>query len=365
MALAPAWEALATTALEPSPSSEAWIVLASLRHALDVRSVRVVTVALRDRLIGVFPLADAILHPRVPLRVPELWNHPYAITATPLVDHELADVALDAFVRWSANMGALLRFPEVRADGGLAERLVAAVQRQGGRVVEEQRWSRAFFRPAVDAEAFIAELGSAHHRKEWRRQERRLREQGEVTYAELAPGDDVDGWLEAFLALEASGWKGREGTAFASSPSHRAWIVDLAHEAFRRGRLDMIALRLAGRPVAMRLSILSPPGAHAFKIAYDEELVRYSPGVLLELENIRRLHAMPSIRWMDSLAAPGHSLMERVWPGRATMLSLLVAPGPALGKAVVAALPRLRAVKRAMSRERGDTAASRRSDQPL
>ena len=94
----------------------------------------------------------------------------------------------------------------------------------------------------------------------------------------------------------------------------------------------MLALRLDSSPVAMRVSFIAPPGAYAFKIAYDEGLVKFSPGVLLELENIRRLHARPEIEWMDSLAAPNHSLMDRVWIDRTTIVALLVAPGPWVGR---------------------------------
>ena len=62
----------------------------------------------------------------------------------------------------------------------------------------------------------------------------------------------------------------------------------------------MLALCLDDEPVALKLNLLCPGGGHTFKIAYDERLEKFSPGVLLELENIRRMHE--SLTRMDGLA---------------------------------------------------------------
>ena len=322
------------------------MLLPSLRHAIDAARVEVVTVVQPSdrRLVGLFPVARRRLHKALPFEIAELWNHIYAVNATPLLDAEAADEVLDTFLRWAARSCSIVRFPELREDGEFYSRLVAAIGRGKADMLTEQRWERAFFRPARDADAYIMALGSAHHRKEWRRQERRLGEHGTVRVDALQPDGDLAAWLDEFVALEASGWKGRKRTAFDALPAHRAWLEEVARFAFDNGRLDLLALRFDGKPIAMHMSILAPPGAYAFKIAFDEAFVRYSPGVLLELENVRRLHQMPHIQWMDSLAVAGHSLMERVWSGRAPMQSMLVASS-VQGRAALALLPTLRRLK--------------------
>jgi CelD/BcsL family acetyltransferase involved in cellulose biosynthesis len=193
-------------------------------------------------------------------------------------------------------------------------------------------------------------VGTAHHRHEWRRQERRLGDKGAVSYAVLDRVEDAAAWVKAFVELEMKGWKGREGTAFGSAPSHRQWLEEIAGAAAEEGRLMMLSLNIDGKPVAMKLNILAPPGAYAFKIAYDEALSKFSPGVLLELENIRQLHADPRIEWMDSLAAPEHSLMERVWTDQAAIVDVAVAPGGLQGRLLLSALPLLRTLKRLLVR---------------
>ncbi len=132
----------------------------------------------------------------------------------------------------------------------------------------------------------------------------------------LGPDGDVGAWLAEFVALEAKGWKGREGTAFRERAHDARWLEEVVRAAFARGRLDALALRHDGRAIAMKLNFLAADGAFAFKIAFDEAWGKYSPGVLLELENVRRVHARPDVRWMDSCADPHHPMANRLWSGR-------------------------------------------------
>jgi hypothetical protein len=266
----------------------------------------------------------------------------YSLSSIPLLHSEDPVGCLAAFFDWFRRempAGMLLRFPEVRLEGAFFPRLEEVLRRERIDRYVDGMWHRAFFRPAADAESYLGGLGNAHHRKEWRRLERRLGERGRLTYDELTAGADPRPWLEAFMDLERASWKGREGTAFASKESHRAWLLEIGTEAAARKRLMMLALCVDGEPVALKLNLLCPGGGHTFKIAYDERLEKFSPGVLLELENLRRMHELPGLAWMDSLAAPGHTMMERVWSGRAAFASLLVAPGRGLGRATLALKP--------------------------
>src|SRR5262245_62205349 len=78
---------------------------------------------------------------------------------------------------------------------------------------------RTMFRPSIDADTYICAALSAKHRKMIRRQERQLSEIGRLEYDELSPDDDVAVWIEEFLRLEDSGWKGRENNDICSYES--------------------------------------------------------------------------------------------------------------------------------------------------
>ena len=78
------------------------------------------------------------------------------------------------------------------------------------------------------------------------------------------------------------------------------------------GKLDMRALDLGGRPLAMLVNFLCPPGGFSFKTAFDEDYARFSPGVLLQRENLALLDRS-GIDWTDSCAAADHPMIERIW----------------------------------------------------
>ncbi|MFN7159793.1 MAG: GNAT family N-acetyltransferase, partial [Erythrobacter cryptus] len=92
------------------------------------------------------------------------------------------------------------------------------------------------------------------------------------------------------------------------------------------GRLERLALRLDGRAIAMLANFITPPGAYSFKTAFDEDYARFSPGMLLQLENLALLER-PDVAWADSCAAEGHPMIERLWRDRRHMVSRNIAIG--------------------------------------
>ena len=194
-------------------------------------------------------------------------------------------------------------------------------------------------RPAGDSEQYLERALASKRRREMRRQSNRLSEQGDLTFVELTPGDDLAPWLDDFFTLEQAGWKGRGGTAIASCDTDRRYFEQIAGAAFQRGRLMMLALKLNGRSIAMKCNFLDRDGGYAAKITYDESFASYSPGVQLELYHLRLLHTRPHICWMDSCAVPNHFMKERLWTERRPMRSVLISAGGWLGNTIVAGLP--------------------------
>jgi hypothetical protein len=184
------------------------------------------------------------------------------------------------------------------------------------------------------------------HRKDLRRKEKRLSETGFVEYDELTSDGDIDKWTNDFLEVEASGWKGREGSALGATGESRSFFLRVAREAFSRGRLMMLALRFDGRPIALKFNLLGLPGAFSLKIGYDESYARFSPGLLLELENIRRLHARPELEWMDSCAVAEHFMINRLWLDRRMIQTVLVPTGRGGGDFWVSLMPLVRWLNR-------------------
>jgi len=127
-------------------------------------------------------------------------------------------------------------------------------------------------------------------------------------------------------------------------------VEEMAQGAARSGKLQMLALRLDGKPIALKMNFLGGEGGFAFKITFDEAFARFSPGVLLELDNVERAHQLPSLRWMDSCAAPNRFMINHLWPDRREMQTVFFATGSKRGALTVALVPLLHFCRRLMGR---------------
>ncbi len=360
-----AWNALASHAADPNPFYEAYALLAAWRH-LAPKDLRVVLVWAPNvlpgqppHLAGLFPIVRSDRYRGLPITVYSTWHHLYLYLATPLVRAELASPVLEAFFTWLRQTDAVLfELRTISADGAFRHALIDTLNRTGGTAFHDRSHTRAYFQPAASLDDYLEHSVSGKKRKELRRQERRLAELGKVTYDELLPEGDIDACLDDFVALEALGWKGREGRAVPDAAALAVFRA-YARGAFARRRWVTLALRLDGRAIAMKCNLLAGDGAVAFKIAYDESYARFSPGVLLEIEQLRRLHEPGAPKWMDSGAAADHPMIGHLWRSR-TAIETLVIPTHPRAEALVAVLPLVRwtshAIKHAWRRIRSPKA---------
>lgn len=350
--LVPSWEDLAANAVEPNVFYEHWM----LRPALDAfsrgRNVSLVLVLLHDgshpgapaTLGGLFPLERLDRTRRLPLASCRIWRHPHCFLCTPLVRRDAAEDALCALLDWLRSEGiALTEFADIAEDGPFAQALAKALRSRPYGMRVTQRWQRALL--SRTDQGALEPAASRDFRKDVRRKERRLGELGSLRHMTLEPGDDVQRWIQDFLRLEASGWKGRRGSALACSLEHRRFFVAIATAAHRRGRLLMHGIDLDGKPIARSCDFVSGSGAFAFKTAFDEGYSRYSPGVLLEYHNVACVARIPGVEWMDSCSAQDNLVLNRLWNDRRTMHSVSIGTGPA-GRLIVGAWPLLRWARR-------------------
>jgi hypothetical protein len=360
------WQDLASAALEPNVFYEPWMLLPALQAFGAGRRLQFVLVLAPDParplgpplLCGLFPLEIEGRYTGVSRRLPfktlRFWRRPeITYLCTPLLRAECARETIAAFFDWVAAGShgcALLEFNFVSGDGPFHHLLIDFFNEHKKLTCVTNIFTRALFRPAADPETYLRSALHRTRRKELKRQERRLAEAGRLEYEALDGAADVDAWIEDFLQVEAISWKGKGGRALVCNEAERDYFAAVAREAFRRGQLMMLALRFDGRVIAHKCNFLSGPGSFAYKIAFDEAFSRHSPGVLLELENLRRLHARPEIRWMDSCADADHFMINHLWTDRRTIQSLVIEAGRSPGGLVVAAIPFLKWLNRRVVR---------------
>jgi hypothetical protein len=118
-------------------------------------------------------------------------------------------------------------------------------------------------------------------RRNLKRYRNKLDGRGEVAIQIIQPEPGDQNLLHEFLRLEASGWKGRNGTAIANSAREVAFYSDLVQAFGERGWLEWHTLRVDGRLIAAELGLRCGTALIIPKIAYDEPFADCAPGSIL------------------------------------------------------------------------------------
>jgi len=345
----PAWQDLADHAMEANVFYEPWLLrpaLRTLNRGTPLRLVFIYETSAPEapgvsRLCGFFPLEPVSGFRNLPIRAWRLWKHLHCFLCTPLIRPERARETLAALLQWVGRDSSahMLDFSHVRGDGPFHDLLIEHANETGTLQCVKNKFGRALWKQGQELEDYLQNTLSTGVRKEYRRQRKRLGEMGQLEFRTLQQPCKVDEWLEQFLRLEASGWKARAGTALAINASERAYVREAAQEGFARSQMLMQGLFLDGRPVAMLLSFLAGTGGFTFKIAYDEEFAKFSPGVQVMLDVLGCLHSDSRHVWMDSCAEPNHPMINRLWKDQRVIESVLVSTGNWVGDLVVTVYP--------------------------
>jgi CelD/BcsL family acetyltransferase involved in cellulose biosynthesis len=204
------WAALVPHAAEPNAFAEPWFATASA-HLPGAGDTRLLVVRQGDVLIGLLPVCIARLYGRLPVAHVQNALHYHSFLGTPLVRTGREEPFWGAIIdlldraRWARG---LLHMTAIPADGPVHRGLVAAAAARGRPCDIVHRHDRALLESALGPTAYYEHTVRKKKRKEIKRLEQRLAECGAVATHHFAPGDDLDAWTDAFLTLEASGWKG-------------------------------------------------------------------------------------------------------------------------------------------------------------
>lgn len=129
---------------------------------------------------------------------------------------------------------------------------------------------------------------SSRSRYDLRRARRRAETMGDIRFEILSPDPAAtDRYFEEFCQVEASGWKGREGTAILMDKRMKHFLSIYARSASRLGALRLCFLRINDKAAAALLGIEYFGSFWVLKTGYDETFSRCSPGILLLHETIR------------------------------------------------------------------------------
>jgi Acetyltransferase (GNAT) domain len=326
------WRALAERSLEPNgyylPGWELAVnAFATGRTGVSALSAGSDSSFAADgtaRLIGLMPAISLWRAYRIPL--PALANaDPYGTLGTPVLDRDAASDAATSLLAQARSVGAhALVLRNVALDGAVMKAIGDVLARDGLRPRVLQSQIRACLDATRDADALLRDALGAKKLKELRRQRHRLAEHGEMRFEVARTPAEVTCAIETFLAVEASGWKGRRGTALVQDDGDASFVRHATVALAETGQCEIISLRAGDTPVAAGIVLRHQDRAFFFKVGIDERFAKFSPGVQLTLDLTRHLCADPRIANADSTADADHPMINPIWRGRFAIGDVLV-----------------------------------------
>lgn len=165
-------------------------------------------------------------------------------------------------------------------EGGSASNLVSDKSIRN-KVTETDNYSK-YLSCCKDGNISV-EFGTSKFRRNLRRLEKRLNEKGEVTYKYIGNGHKNTDAFASFLDVEASGWKGEDGTksAIKYNVNAKAFYNELLDSFGELGKCRINLLQVNGNTIAAQYCLLDDNKINLLKIGHDPQYQDTSPGFLL------------------------------------------------------------------------------------
>jgi CelD/BcsL family acetyltransferase involved in cellulose biosynthesis len=306
-----AWNGLAWRAAQKLPTLLPGWVDAFLRHRLKSNESWFCSFAYAgDELVGVLPVVvtpHPILGRRWPvLRTPsDDYTHSGDIVLT--ADHPGAALhALLAGVQREVPGHLRLDLHAVRQSSPVLSALENACS---GYVVQRGR-SLMYSLLGVQGNFDAYLTGFGHMSRNLKRFRKKLEKLGHVSIEVLKGSAASEDLLPEFLALEASGWKGSNGTAILSDPDVTHFYTTLVRNFVKCGYLEWHTIRVDGRLIAAQLAVRCGASLNLLKYAFDEDFADCRPGTLLTEVTFREGFSRPEI---DEINPMSDAEAHRIW----------------------------------------------------
>jgi hypothetical protein len=254
-----------------------------------------------------------------------VWTHPYAPLGAPLIERDLAPQVADSLIKHLRTSGrTLFSIPDLPLQGEAAQCLQKSAERWGF-WIEAAREMRPVLNPRHGGGAANFEQMATHkRRRELDRQLRRLCDMGAVSFMSARTASEIEAAFNIFITLEASGWKGRRGTALQKRRSTHEFARIAVMQLAQTGHAAIDVIRVGDRPVAALIRFDHGGLSIPWKIAYDESFSAFSPGRQLICDETRRWLSDPTVRRVDPVCEEGNPLFAGLWRDREAYGTLIV-----------------------------------------
>jgi hypothetical protein len=259
-----------------------------------------------------------------PLPHLKVYRSPHSYLAGLLIDVELLEPTLTAFFSYFCRPEIScygIEFTNMADDTDLTAQLEITASRFKAPWIQYAQKKRAILIPKNAGTVYIERLYSAKRRKALKRSQRLLKEFGEIKWRAITGNQITSTCINNFLRLENMGWKRRKNTSLLSQPSHETFFREMIEGFAQNGRAFFTELFVNNEVIASTSNIISSNVGYAFKVGWNERFAPTSPGILNEIELIRKApELLPYLEYIDSGAEEG-SFIDKLWTDSRVLVS--------------------------------------------
>jgi CelD/BcsL family acetyltransferase involved in cellulose biosynthesis len=278
------WRDLSREAANDEPFYRPEFFQAHLRAFAPRARVALLTARSENRLVAVLPLIEerVLFHGLPARRLRGVANvHSYRFDMLRAAG-DAGQAAVGALWKYlaTASRWDLLEFPYV-PDGGSLEELAGMAAAEGYPTASREVWRTPYI-PTGDwdgTEDFWIRRAGSNFRHTMRRIGRKFESSRTLRFWKTDTADA--GSLRRFYELEASGWKGGDGTAIQCEPPVLQFYNEVAAAAARSGYLALCFLEIDGETAAAHFAFRYGQRYLVLKCAYNERWSELAPGHLI------------------------------------------------------------------------------------
>ncbi|MEE9374770.1 MAG: GNAT family N-acetyltransferase, partial [Rhizobiaceae bacterium] len=259
-------------------------------------------------------------------------SNEYMPIGTPLIDKDCSGEACETLLRLLSdpNLGLphIIDFTHQRQTSESFKSLQEAALNLGLKTRQSTTQQRAALFSNQNCDDYIRSSLGAKRTRELNRQLRKLSEAGDVEFSVDKLEEDVLDAFEGFMTLELKGWKGRRGTALYNHKKIAAFSRQIVAELAMKNGCEIYTFKHNQQIIAALIMLGRDGHLVPWKMAYNEELGRYSPGMQLMVKATESLTKHHDFIEADSLAVQDHWMMNHIWTDRITVTDMAIALTP-------------------------------------
>ncbi len=310
------WENLSRNAVEDNPYYSPLFMRAALENLEANSDIKALAVYRGETLVGLCPFIIDKWRWFGACSLNRAWINPYSTLTIPLVDRRYPREVVATLLGAMAEHGAYRKFwlfDNFNLDGsvGTLFREFLEAENFASEIFDE--FDRPILEQGSTFDQHMRDHVSKKRRKNLERNHRNLSERGKVELRSFTTGPELKAAVEDFLTIEASGWKGEQGTALACNRNSQKFARQAFGGTAGKSITRADVLYLDEFPIAVSLSIYTGKTAYALKCAYDETYRSFSPGLLLEVAIIEDFFETQWVEYLDSAVTTTNHVIQNLW----------------------------------------------------